>query len=69
MEEATFERYERFVVNGTPVKDMVLANLDEGETAVYQQLAAQNWRLEQERITQSDVGEALAHLQRAQISH
>lgn len=69
MDEATFERYERFVVNGTPVKDMVLANLDEGETAVYQQLAAQNWRLEQERITQSDVGEALAHLQRAQISH
>jgi len=62
MDEATLKRYERFVVDGTPVKELVLANLDERETAVYQQLAAQNWRLEQERIAQNDVEEAVAQL-------
>ncbi|MCZ7669874.1 MAG: DUF2220 domain-containing protein [Chloroflexi bacterium] len=39
-----------------------MANLDVGETAVYQQLALHNQRLEQERITQGDVVEALTFI-------
>ncbi|MCP4415108.1 MAG: DUF2399 domain-containing protein [Chloroflexi bacterium] len=55
MDAATLEKYRMFIVDGTPVKKMELAHLDEGETAVYQQLVTHNWRLEQERIRQEDV--------------
>ena len=55
MDEATLARYQEYVVKGTPVAMMALAHLDEAETAVYQQLVAHNWRLEQERIRQEDV--------------
>jgi phage gp45-like len=49
-------------VTGTAVSEMALTNLDEGETAVYQQLRHHNWRLEQERISQADVKRVLAQL-------
>ncbi|MFZ0544030.1 MAG: DUF2220 domain-containing protein, partial [Candidatus Promineifilaceae bacterium] len=51
----TFENYREFVVAGTPVERMVLTNLEVEESAVYQQLVDNNWRLEQERIRQEDV--------------
>ena len=55
MDAATLEKYGDFVVTGTPSPVMELGHLDEGETAVYRQLATRNWRLEQERISQADV--------------
>ncbi len=57
MDAATLEKYRAFVVTGTPSPVMELAHLDGRETAVYQELAAHNWRLEQERISQVDVVE------------
>jgi hypothetical protein len=62
MDGAMLARYREFVVAGTAVSEMALTNLDERETAVYQQLLAHNWRLEQERISQTDVVAALAKL-------
>ena len=59
MDAAMLEKYRPFVVDGTPVKELVLAHLDEEETAVYQKLIAYNWRLEQERIRHEDVVDAL----------
>jgi hypothetical protein len=49
-------------VTGTAVSEMALTNLDEGETAVYQQLRHHNWRLEQERISQADVARVMAQV-------
>lgn len=49
MDRATLENYREFVVARTPVERMVLGNLEEEESAVYQQLVDNNWRLEQER--------------------
>lgn len=64
MDAVTLEKYREFVVAGTPPAGAALANLKEEEACVYRQLAAENWRLEQERIRQSDVVQALDHLQR-----
>jgi hypothetical protein len=55
MNDATLEKYKEFVVAGTPVGRIVLANLEREEAAVYRQLVDNNWRLEQERIRQEDV--------------
>lgn len=52
-DKGSFQR--EFVVAGTPVERMGLPNLEEGESAVYQQLVDNNWRFEQERIRQEDV--------------
>jgi len=62
MNAATLEKYRDFVVAGTPSAEVELAQLDGKETAVYQQLVAHNWRLEQERISQADVVEAIGRL-------
>ena len=62
MDGATLAKYRAFVVVGTAVSEMVLVNLDGGETAVYQKLRHHNWRLEQERISQADVKRVLAQL-------
>jgi hypothetical protein len=62
MDGGVLEKYQEFVVTGTAVSEMALTNLDEGETAVYQQLRHHNWRLEQERISQADVKRVLAQL-------
>lgn len=59
MDAATLEKYRDFVVTGTPSPVLELAHLSGEETAVYQQLAAHNQRLEQERISQADVMVAL----------
>lgn len=63
MDAATLEKYQAFVVVGTPSAGVVLSNLGEEETAVYQQLVSHNWRLEQERISQADIVEAIGCLQ------
>jgi hypothetical protein len=55
MNDATLEKYKEFVVAGTPVGRIVLANLEREEAAVYRQLVDNNWRLEQERIRQENV--------------
>ena len=62
MDKETLGAYQDFVVEGTPAQEIVLANLRGGETAVYKQLVHHNWRLEQERITQGDVQEALNNI-------
>jgi hypothetical protein len=59
MDGITLEKYRPFVVAGTPSEVIALGNLNERETAVYQQLAANKWRLEQERIRQEDVVAAI----------
>jgi hypothetical protein len=59
MDAGTLERYQEFLVTGTPTGVMEPVNLNAGETAVYRQLVAHNWRLEQERIPQVDVVEAV----------
>jgi hypothetical protein len=59
MDAAVLEKYQEFVVAGTPAEPVLLANLTGDETAVYQRLMTQNWRLEQERISQSDVVAAI----------
>jgi hypothetical protein len=63
MDVVTLKKYQAFVVVGTPSAEVVLTNLGEEETAVYQQLVTRNWRLEQERISQADVIEAIGRLQ------
>lgn len=63
MDAATLEKYREFVVTGTPSGEVVLDNLGEEETAVYQQLVTHNWRLEQERISQADAVETIGCLQ------
>lgn len=62
MDGATLAKYREFVVAGTPAGEVVLRNLDEGETAVYQHLVSHTQRLEQERISQQDVVVALGRL-------
>ncbi len=62
MDEITLAKYQNYVVTGTPVGEILLANLDERETAVYQHLLAHNQRLEQERIGQPDVAAAIGRL-------
>lgn len=62
MDAGTLAKYQAFVVAGTPTSDVVLGQLDKGETAVYQQLMARNWRLEQERIRQEDVVAVISRL-------
>ncbi len=62
MDGATLAKYQEFVVAGTAVSELALTNLDEGETAVYQQLRHHNWRLEQERISQADVARVMAQV-------
>jgi len=62
MDMEVLEKYRAFVVAGTAVTEMVLANLDARETAVYQKLLTHNWRLEQERINQVDVERVMAQL-------
>jgi hypothetical protein len=62
MDGGVLEKYQEFVVTGTAVSEMALTNLDEGETAVYQQLRHHNWRLEQERISQADVARVMAQV-------
>lgn len=59
MDAETLEKYREFMVTGTPTSAIELANLDAAETAVYRQLAAHNWRLEQERIPQIEVEKAV----------
>jgi hypothetical protein len=59
MDTAVLEKYQEFVVTGTASAPVVLANLTEEETAVYQQLLTHSWRLEQERISQVDVLRAI----------
>ncbi len=44
---------------------MSLLHLTEEEEIVYEKLASQNWRLEQERISQADVREAIHRLRRS----
>lgn len=62
MDADTLEKYREFVVAGTPMADVELVNLAGEETAVYQQTITHNWRLEQERISQADVVEAIGCL-------
>ena len=62
MDADTLQEYREFVVAGTPAVGMALVNLEREETAVYQQLIAHNWRLEQERISHTDVVAAISHL-------
>lgn len=59
MDAETLEKYREFLVTGTPTGIVELVNLDAAETAVYRQLVTHNWRLEQERIPQTDVVEAV----------
>lgn len=59
MDAKILEKYREFVVMGTPTGVMELVNLDAAETAVYRQLVAHNWRLEQERIPQVEVEKAV----------
>lgn len=62
MDDATLAKYQDFVVTGTPAGEMVLANLDARETAVYRHLLTHNLRLEQERISQQDVERIISGL-------
>jgi hypothetical protein len=59
MDESVLKKYREFVVTGTAVAEISLPNLDVRETAVYRQLVTHNWRLEQERVTQVDIIDAL----------
>lgn len=59
MNAETLGKYREFVVMGTPTGALDLVNLDAMETAVYRQLVAHNWRLEQERIPQVEVEKAV----------
>lgn len=62
MDAATLDKYQDFVVAGTPVGEVALGNLAEGETAVYHHLLSHNLRLEQERISQQDVDAVIGRL-------
>jgi hypothetical protein len=61
----TLEKYQRYIVTGMPHEGMSLPHLGEEEKIVYEKLASQNWRLEQERISQADVREAIHRLHRS----
>ena len=56
MDDATFERYKIYCVDGTPIiKPSLLPNLTPQESDLYMYLAKNNLRLEQERIPHSEV--------------
>lgn len=59
MDAATLEKYREFIVPGTEAAEVSLPNLEEEEATVYRQLVHHNWRLEQERIQQADVRQAV----------
>lgn len=59
MDGAMLEKYKAFIIEGVQMKETALPNLVGEETAVYQQLMAHNWRLEQERIHQDDMVKAI----------
>jgi hypothetical protein len=63
MDVEMLEKYRDFVVPGTQAEEITLTNLTEDEAAVYRQLVAHDWRLEQERIRQEDVDQAVRSLQ------
>ena len=65
MDAVTLEKYQLYIVTGTPGENISLSNLTEEERAVCQQLMSHNWRLEQERISQADVREAIYRLRRS----
>jgi hypothetical protein len=62
MVAGTLARYREAVVTGTAAEETDLTNLEEEEAAVYRQLVAHNWRLEQERISHADVQKAVGRL-------
>jgi hypothetical protein len=62
MDLQTFEKYQRFVVRGTTSPLVELTHLSPDEFSLYQNLAAETLRLEQERISQGDVLAALWEL-------
>jgi len=59
MDHATYQRYESFVVQGTPSKVTGLKYLTEQEQELFQYLLKKNLRLEQEKIRQEDVLDVL----------
>lgn len=60
MDIATLEAFRPLIVTGTLTNHALLPNLTEEETATYNQLVAENWRLEQEKISQAYVLSYLA---------
>lgn len=62
MDRGTLERYRYAVVTGTAAEEVDLTNLEDEEAAVYHRLVAHNWRLEQERISHTDVQETVGRL-------
>jgi len=52
MDVNLLERFNEFVVHGTPDKIEILNNLSEGESLLFNSIKSQNMRLEQERIPQ-----------------
>ncbi|MDM8519960.1 DUF2220 family protein [Anaerolineales bacterium HSG6] len=62
MDRATFERFQPFVVSGTPSKVERLAHLTVDEHAMFSHLSSHNLRLEQERIQHGYVVEQFANL-------
>lgn len=65
MDAVTLEKYQLYIVTGTPHEGMSLPHLTEEEKLVYEKLASQNWRLEQERINHGDVLQAIRRLSRS----
>jgi hypothetical protein len=62
MDTNTLEKYQRFAVKGTTSPLVELAHLSPNEFSLYKNLATETLRLEQERISQSDVLTALWEL-------
>jgi hypothetical protein len=61
MDVETFETFRAFAVSGTPSESTALPNLTPSEQAVFQSLARNNLRLEQERISHDYVKERFGY--------
>lgn len=62
MEREILEQYQHFIVQGTSSTAVLTGHLTEQENEVYEYLLNHNYRLEQERIHQSLVGQYLKQL-------
>jgi hypothetical protein len=62
MDQKFLEMFQDFVVEGTPAPNIIVSNLNETESAIFNRIKKDNLRLEQERIPHIFVLEELKRI-------